>query len=218
MKILLTILLAVCAAAAQERYVKPVDEASLDRSFAAFRAKLIAAVDRRDTAFVLSILDRRVKLSFGDDYGVAAFKRVWKPNSRNSDLWRELGRVIKSGGSFVEEGGTKTFFAPYIYTGFPDDLDSYDYNVIAGDNVNLRRDPSTRSPVVARLSYNIVRVEHETVPKSGMSEYPGWLNVRTLGGLEGYVKQEFVRSPIDYRAAFEKVRGKWVMVLFLSGD
>jgi hypothetical protein len=56
------------------------------------------------------------------------------------------------------------------------------------------------------------------VPKSGRSEYPGWRHVRTLGGLNGYVKQEFVRSPIDYRAGFEKKRGVWKMIAFIEGD
>ena len=34
--------------AAQERFVKPVDEAKKDASFLAFRTKLIAAAKRRD--------------------------------------------------------------------------------------------------------------------------------------------------------------------------
>jgi hypothetical protein len=68
------------------------------------------------------------------------------------------------------------------------------------------------------LSYNVVELQPETVPKSGKSEYLGWYLVKTLGGLEGYVREEYVRSHIDYRAGFEKIRGKWRMTFFLAGD
>jgi hypothetical protein len=42
--------------------------------------------------------------------------------------------------------------------------------------------------------------------------------IETLGGKKGYVKGEFVRSPIDYRAGFDKVDGKWKLRLFLARD
>ena len=32
------------------------------------------------------------------------------------------------------------------------------------------------------------------------------------------VKEEFIRSSVDYRAGFEKKRGKWIMTFFLAGD
>ncbi len=39
-----------------------------------------------------------------------------------------------------------------------------------------------------------------------------------LGGKKGYVSVKFVRSPIDYRACFEKKNGKWKMNTFVAGD
>ena len=34
----------------------------------------------------------------------------------------------------------------------------------------------------------------------------------------GYIKSEFVRSPIDYRAMFEFSNGRWLMTFFAAGD
>ena len=45
-----------------------------------------------------------------------------------------------------------------------------------------------------------------------------WLKVETLGGKKGFVNAKFVRSPIDYRAIFEKKSRSWKMTAFVSGD
>jgi len=214
------ILILAAGVFAQERFVKPVDEAKLDPSFLAFRTKLIAAAERKDANFIHSILDPKIELSFGGDSGIPTFKRMWKIESKNTKFWAELLPVIKNGGTFDRVDGKRTgvFFAPYTFNSFPADLDGFEHFVIFGSDVNLRKEPRTDAEVVAKLSYNIVQIEPETVPKSGRSEYPGWRHVRTLGGLNGYVRQEFVRSPIDYRAGFEKKRGVWKMIAFIEGD
>ena len=219
--VLTSILLSIAGAVpAQERYVKPVDEAKLNPSFLAFRTKLITAAERKDTQFILGILDPKIELSFGGDAGIPAFKRIWKVDSKNSEFWAAFLQVIRNGGQFTGEGGNRLnlFAAPYPHTAWPDDLDGFEHSVIFGNNVNLRKEPNMNAEVVARLSYNVVRIEPKTVPKSGKSEYPGWWQITTLGGLRGFVRQEFVRSPLDYRAGFERKRGVWKMIFFIAGD
>ena len=223
MKILLLVCILVFGfvySFAQERYVKPIDEAHLDASFLAFRTRLIAAADRRDAAFILSILDPKINLSFGGAAGVADFKRIWRINHKTSSFWKEFLPVIKNGGSFFRENGkrTSTFYAPYTFQGFPEDLDAYTYFTIFGSDVNLRKAPATNSEIIARLSYNIVKVEEQPGEFDEERKRPEWRKVRTLGGMTGFVKSEFVRSPIDYRAGFEKKRGVWKMVAFIAGD
>jgi len=220
MKTLVLMLLLAAAGCAQERFVKPVDEANLNASFLVFRTKLIAATERRDAAYILSILDPKIDLSFGGDAGVADFKRMWKINSKNSEFWKEFLPVIKNGGTFWKgEKGERVFYAPYSFDSFPQDLDAFMYFVIFGSNVNLRESPNTNAKIVAQLSYNIVEVESDPDSEAGkIRNERGWSKVKTLGGLTGWVKNEFVRSPIDYRAGFEKKRGVWKMVAFIAGD
>lgn len=201
---------------AQERQVLPVDEAKKDASFYSFREKLIAAVKKRNTNFVLSIVDRNIKNGFGGYDGITNFKKQWKINSKNSPLWKELLAVLTNGGAFDKRQKT-SFYAPYLFTNFPDDLDAFEYAAIFGNNVNLRSKPSLEAEVVAKLSYNVVKVDYNNSIKFGEYEYI-WLKIETLGGKKGFVKSEFVRSSIDYRAGFEKKRGKWIMTFFLAGD
>ncbi len=72
---------------AQERYVRPVDEGKKDKSFSAFRDKLIEAVKKRDKKYLLSILDPNIKSSFGGDDGIKDFKTMWKIDSSKTKLW-----------------------------------------------------------------------------------------------------------------------------------
>lgn len=207
--------------AQKERQVFPVDEGKRDASFSAFRERLIKAVKNKDKKFLLSVLDRNIKVSFGGDDGIEDFKKFWNLDSPNSKLWDELLIVLTNGGTFYKEPGltTRQFCAPYSFTTFPDDLDAFEYQMIFGNNVNLRAQPDLSSKVLTQLSYNVIKVDYEnSVPdKSRENEY-SWLKVETLGGRKGFVSAEYVRSPIDYRACFEKQKGMWKMTVFVAGD
>ena len=97
---------------------------------------MLEAIDRRDVAYVLRILDPAIKNSFGGDGGIEEFKQAWKPESPDSELWTELRFVLAHGGAF-QEGN---FVAPYFFSSFPDlhdvpgyDEDSFRYGAVIGD-------------------------------------------------------------------------------------
>jgi len=218
MKYLAPILILAAVVFGQERYVKPVDDAKLDPAFLAFRTKLISAVDRKDAKYVLSVVDPNIQNGFGGEDGIVKFRRGWKLESPKSEFWGEFSKVIKNGGSFIGEGRNKMnhFVAPYVFSNWLEDLDAFEHSVIFGSDVNLRKSPGSNGEIVGRLSYNVVKVADEDRTSAGNA--PGWLKVTTLGGQTGYVKSEFVRTSIDYRAGFEKRRGVWKMTFFLAGD
>jgi hypothetical protein len=205
---------------AQERFVMPVDEAKQEPSFLAFRTKLIAAVERKDAAYVLSIIDPKIEFSYGGDVGMAQFKKEWKQLNKNSEFWKEFAIVIKNGGRFFGEGRNRLleFSAPYTFNGFPADLMEIPNFAIFGSDVNLRKEPSIGSEVVAKLSYNIVELVEDDKNTAEDQLKSGWYHVKTLGGMTGYVKTDFVRADIDYRAGFQKKRGVWKMTFFIAGD
>lgn len=214
LSILFLITAFVLSAVGQERFVKPVDEATKDASFLAFRNKLIAAVEKKDSKHILSIVAADIKNGFGGEDGITNFKKQWKIEQKDSKFWEEFSAVIKNGGKL---NGRTMFTAPYSFDGFPSDLDAFEHDVIFGNNVNLRETPAMDGKVVDRLSYNVV-INVETRVKPGTNDVPDWIQIKTLGGKTGWVKAEYVRSPIDYRAGFEKKRGVWKMTFFLAGD
>ncbi|MEZ5429336.1 MAG: SH3 domain-containing protein [Pyrinomonadaceae bacterium] len=204
---------------AQERYVRPVDEGPKDASFVSFREKLIKAVKEKDEKHLISVLDDDIKASFGGDEGVKDFQTFWKLDSGQSGVWEELLPVLTNGGKFVSGAPNKEFCAPYSFVAFPEDLDAFEYNIIFGNNVRLRSKPDLSSNVITKLSYNIVKIDWEKSVNDGKDDPTYiWYKVETLGKLNGFVSADYVRSPIDYRACFEKKKGVWKMTAFVAGD
>ncbi len=222
MKLLLVFCLLITGftqVSAQERFLEPFDDAKNNASFVASRDKLIVAVKKRDSKYLLSILDPKIANSFGGDGGIREFQESWKLNSPNSMVWDELLKVLTNGGKMSETDGVSLFSAPYSFDGFPEDLDAFENHVIFGKGVNLRSRPNLTAEVVAVLSYNIVKIDSQNSVENpeNQGEYV-WYKVETLGGKKGFVSAKFVRSPIDYRAIFEKRNGRWKMAAFIAGD
>jgi hypothetical protein len=194
---------------AQARKLYPVDEAPRDPSFLSFRRQLMQASRKRDHRLVLSIVDPRIRNSFGNGGGVNEFKTLWNLERPGSKLWNELGTILSLGGGFRTFQGKRMFYAPYIFSHWPDDLDAFEYGAIVGRNVRVRSGPRATARVIDTLSYDIVR----------LSEAAGeWVQVVTPSGRRGYVLGRLVRRSIDYRACFEKKGGRWRMTILVAGD
>ena len=65
------------------------------------------------------------------------------------------------------------------------------------------------APVLAYLSYEVVTLVDYGSP---------WRKVQLADGRTGYVTFPAFRSPIGYRAYFEKRDGRWQMRIFIAGD
>lgn len=203
----------ITPALARERKLYPVDDGQKDASFNSFRERLLKAARERDQKYLLSVIDPKIKWGFGGDDGVAGFRRHWKLDGDDSELWNELTNVLSLGGTFSTNEGRREFWAPYTFSRFPDDLDAFEYAAITGKDVRVRAEPNRDAPVVANLSYDLVKAQF---PEEGG---PGeWAKVTIPGGKPGYVAKNFVRSPVDYRACFRSVKGKWLMTVFIAGD
>lgn len=211
--------------AAQGVKLYPVDEAAKDASFKRFRDRLIVALKKRDGKFLLSIVHPKILNSFGGDGGIREFVNTWKPNSSDSKVWTELLTVLSLGGSFDRENGQKVFGAPYISSRWdsiqnklPREADAFTHSAIIAARVPVYSKPDVAGRALAFLSYDVVEVDNERSVWKGEHEELLWGKIKTSKGQEGYVEGDKIRSAIDYRAYFKKVRGKWLMYIFVAGD
>jgi len=210
--------------AAQEIKLYPVDEAAKDASFKRFRDRLIVALNKRDRKFLLSILHPKIQNSFGGDGGIKEFVTDWKLNSPTSKVWTELLTVLSLGGSFGEDNGQKIFEAPYVTSRWDSimnklpDADAFTHSAIIAARVPVYSKPDAAGRAVVFLSYDVVEVDNERSIWKGEHEELLWVKIKTPKGQEGYVKADKIRSAVDYRAYFKKVRGKWMMYVFSAGD
>ncbi|HWM91224.1 MAG TPA: SH3 domain-containing protein [Thermoanaerobaculia bacterium] len=202
------LLLQVTVAAAQVGKLLPTDEAVRDPALFAFRAQLQAAVARHDSEAVLAAVHPNIKNSFGGDDGIDAFKRIWKLPGHDSPLWDELGTVLALGGAFHD---SDTFAAPYVYQRWPERFDSFEHVAVLGTGVRVRSEPGLNGRILTSLSFDVVRLD-------GPAGDSGWTRVKLRDSRTGYISSRYVRSPVDYRALFEKADGRWRLAFFVAGD
>jgi hypothetical protein len=221
----LLIIAAGTPALAQGARLLPVDDAPKDPSLLEFRTRLMDAARRQDLDYVLSVLAPHVVNSFGGDEGIEGFKRHWELDTGRTRVWSTLLEVLSMGGtlhvtpSAAEIGAEAEFWAPYVYSRWPNEFDSFEYGAITGEKVKVRSRPSRRAPVVATLSYHIVKMSPDAVAdEEAKDQTTSWVKIATPDGKDGYVSSRFLRSPIDYRIGFVKGNGKWLIKTFVAGD
>lgn len=213
--------LALCAALApaaaqpkQSHELLPRDEAGRDPALVQLRKEVLAIIAKRDATALSRYLHPALRTSFGQDQeadGRAVLAERLSPKDAGSgERWEALRKLLLLGGTFV----TPTqFCAPYVYTRFPESLDAFEYVAVIADPAPLRTQPSDRAPIAARLHYDLLR------RPLGAETGSGWVRVeRLLDKRAGYVKASQIRSPIDYRACFEKTGASWQLTLFIAGD
>jgi hypothetical protein len=208
---LAALLFLAAPAPAEELKFYPVDNAAQDPAFLAFRDELLAAIRRRDLEAVVAVASDDIKLSFGGSYGRRTFRERLVEDDMDLEIsyWKELERAIALGGVFE---GPESFCTPYVFClDVPDcdTCDPYETLIATSDRAPVYRKPDRDSEVVARLSYGVVRALDHGHP---------WQRIALPGGGTGYVAPPEFRSPIDYRARFEKREGLWLMTLFIAGD
>ena len=178
----------------------PKDEAAQTPDFFSFRAQLQMAVARRDRTAVLAVTHPNIRTSFGPDDGRRSFERDL--SDPNGPLWGELASVLALGGTFDRYG---TFVAPYTFGCG----EAFEDVVVIGSKVSVRAKPAASAPVVAVVDFAILR---------GHLDGSAWAEVTLARGQKGFIAARFVRSPVGYRAFFEKVGGAWRLITFIAGD
>lgn len=211
LRILLPLLLIASAFPAQASRLPPRDECRAIPGFSKVRQDLAWAVQRRDAKALLALTDARITYSFGDDPGRAGFIKTWKLDRAPaaSPIWQQLDRVLALGCG--QDGDGNPAMPLMFVKGDPGGGDPFETAVVTGSGVALRSKAAADAPVVARLDWDVVTLV------AGMSDTP-WQHVRTAQGGTGWVSTPLVRSFVDYRAVFARMKVRWRMTAFIAGD
>jgi hypothetical protein len=213
----LTLALLAIPAAAQGLKLAPVDEGASDPQWPRFKARLIEALGRRDQQFLLSIVDRNIR-NTTDTSGAAEFKKLWDPQSAASPLWSELQKLLFLGSVFVRrDAKSQELCAPYVYYRWPRDGAGDASGAIIARETVLRAEPAASAASVGALSYDLVAVSDWEVDDLNKESAQKWVKIKA-GSREGFVPEEHVRSPLEYRACFTNGGGRWRMTAFEVGE
>jgi hypothetical protein len=207
--------------AADARKLLPVDEGRRNPLFFAFRQRLVKALRTGDRRTVLSLVSPRVQYGLsGPEVGITGFRELWGLDEPGDRGWLRLRdallTALSRGGSFNDG----VFWAPYVYSRWPADIDwitqdgDYGFVCVPGVNVAAHERPEASSPVVARLSHDIVKIPMT----DGFRGTEAWMPVITPQGRRAYVPGRSLASPSSYRACFTRVKGVWKLTELHSGD
>ena len=208
MALVILIAAAIQVTQAEPARLPPTDRCGSDRSFVEYRARLWAAVARKDAAALHPLVASDIQIDLGDGKGWHAFVREWALNRpAESGLWRELSAVL--------ELGCENHDGLRIMPGNFSKLSEYDHPLpiyfAVQKGAALLSQPDDSAPVVMTLEDHVLFENFDVAPE-------GWINARLSDGRSGFVRSSSVRSAIDYRAGFEKRNGNWVMTSLVAGD
>jgi len=200
----------------------PIDDAASDKDFLIYIEKFKKDVKDKNFESLKKSIAPDVLYEIESVNGLKGFIKTWKldKNPKKSDFWFEIDRILSMGSAYFNDEKTSHVY-PYLFVTFPSDYDSYEYIAVTGKKVNVRKAPDAKSPVIETVDYEIVKPMHvEPEPKNDKIDGINgtWIMVKTGSGKEGYIFNQFLHSPLGYRAIFEKRDGRWMMTIFLAGD
>jgi hypothetical protein len=211
------LLLFASVTSAQQLKLAPVDEGASDPNWPRFKARLVEALQKRDQQFVLGIVDRRIRNMSGTG-GEAEFKKLWELQSADSSLWSELPKLLFLGSVYVKrDAKTQELCAPYVYYRWPRDNAGNASGAIIARETLLKAQPATNAANLSSLSYDLVAVTDWEVADENKESAQKWVKLKA-GAIEGYVPEEHVRSPLEYRACFLNSGGRWRMTALEAGE
>lgn len=202
---------------AQSIVFAPIDEASGNRDWETYKARLFGVLEARNRSALLGAIDPNVDNGPDQKSGLEEFQRRWSPEDEKSPVWRELHKALSLGGAFVKDArGQSRFCAPYVASRWPTDLDPFRFGAIVGAEVLAKSEPSSAARTMARLTHELVPVEDWEVADSTPGFPQKWTKIRVRDAA-GFVPEESIRSPIEHMACFALQGGTWRLVSFTAG-
>ncbi len=205
---------AVPAAYGQERKLEPVDEAGKDSSWNGFRKRLLAALEKRDTKYVLGVLAQNVRNGSDAPRGIAEFRKQWELDANDSAFWSELTSALSLGSAWLaREKQRRELCAPYVLAKWPEDVEPTRHGVIVAHEALVKSEPTSSSETLATLSYHIVLVPDWEVNDRDTGSKQKWVRIR-VQDKDGYVPEEQIRSPVEHAACFVRTENGWRLTVF----
>jgi hypothetical protein len=194
--------------------ILPVNQATRDPALAKVIAETLAAAKAKDWKRLSPHVSEKIQLDFGGGAGRAEMGRRL---AKRAAHWDELVWVLEHGGSFAKDGA---FMAPYTFSADTGKLDPFEAGILVA-KAKVHAEPREDAAVLAELDRTAVKVvdwKYSDKAPSPFYRRTDWVQVELAGKRKGWLQAKYVRSAVDFRAAFQKQRGVWKMTAFIAGD
>lgn len=203
-------------------------------SFTQFRDQARRAIERRDVQFIKTVVPKKgIAIGFGRPQTLAQ----WNLDNPNAHLWSILEKAISGPCSLTNvhseqdaDGFVCSNAAGELEKQYPPPKGTegvghlIDKVIIVGENVNVRSQPTVSSPIVAKLSNEVVKLDRKTFEQENSArkrEYDpikDWMPVILPNNKSGFVSSRYAHQPLEYRVIFAKLDGKWQLTEIPGGD
>jgi hypothetical protein len=182
--------------------VLPVNETKALPDLSLFVNQLIEASERKDTAFVLSVVDDSAAVSYGGGlYGKEAFLQEF---IKYSNGFEKLKQVLELGGTIEEDD---VYLFPYVqsYKLYKDQVDTIELDpfltaVGIDSALVVYSKPKDNAEKKAVLAYPMLQLD----PDSGYMQ-SNWAKVSTIDNkLKGFVKKDRLYFAADITLNIQK--------------
>lgn len=199
----------------------PVCASRADPALARTRAAALAAANERSLSKLRAVLAPTVGYLLAEytPDAFVAMASTW-PRDQQDDFWAAvadvlaLPLVVHRADPDVDP---PTASAYHRHVNYPED----GWVLVTGRGVEVRTEPSPASPVVARLSQELVPSWYDQTiddaPRSGRLR-PAFLPVLYDGARRGWVDARFARVKFDFAVVFHRIDGSWLVADFAMGD
>ncbi len=211
------------------------DRTQSDPEFAKFRQQLQQAIQKRDADFVSALIPPK-GLPLG--FGKPSTAKELKLDDPKALIWSLLEKATGSNCGFADPNAAtaaKGWICPTVSRDFyqqyppkPDAPPGLDYElsnvIVVGDRVNVRALPNLNSDVVAVLSNEVVKFDKKRFENSqeekinARNPISDWTPVILPNRKQGYVYNRYAYQPLENRAIFKKINGKWQITEMPGGD
>lgn len=190
----------------------PVNDIKKDKSLNDFIVEFLRAVNNNDTSFIFKNIYEDIYNGHHEQPGTEVFKRIWKEDV-NQILGREIIKAVTLGGVIVERN---RFEMPYTSALFPSDkFNVYNHGIVISNNAFVYEQPSFSSTRLGAVSYDVVEVTNWSILDDTNAS---WTQVLLKNKRVGYITSTAIKSPLDYRFVFRKIKGNWLFSSFAAGD
>ena len=195
----------------------PIDEGANDASWQAYKARLLAALEKKNRQALMAAVDPNVDNGPDVKRGVSEFRRRWDFDKDKSPMWDELRKALSLGGAYVKnDRGPRRFCTPYVAAKWPTTHDPFAFGAITARDVLVKSEPSSESRTLGTVTHLVVKVHDWEVADKTQGFAQNWTKIE-LRDTPGYVPEEQIRSPIEHMACFSVSGGAWRLTSFTAG-
>lgn len=199
------------------------DESYLDLSFLKFKTELLNCVIQQDTTklkklFAERIFESKDLCGYPGCTKEELLEYYFRENANES--WNSMLAIIRFGFRRIEDEAPENIIPhdKIIFQGpsYLTKVDSENELIILGENVNIRKEPSLKSEIIRKTSFEVFPCDCNILTMTNQTyqtvDGVNWIEIKLEDEKKGYVASELTSYDLIKEMTIAKVNGEWKII------